>query len=214
MIGQCRGGVFVRHARARAAATPRSASRRSRVMVYFAVYARGLCRATLERSTGPSRLPAARADVDFAAPVPVVGSALSGPVKRIRLDFRKDPAHRTAPRIRARLDDVRALRPADLLSEEIRCRIAPKNSPGVDLGIVDPQRRPVPIACAGQRLDSWLAVLQAWNHPDVLNGPTLQHPPCVNLAATAMRRSIVEDRRNVQLPSAHDPRIEFELGRT
>lgn len=89
---------------------------------------------------------------------------------------------------------VLALLAGDLLREEVGRGIAPQNSPGVELGIVDSQRRAVPIARASQHLDAWPAVRQTWNHPDVLNGQTLQHPTRVNFAFAAMGRSIFEDR--------------------
>jgi hypothetical protein len=63
-------------------------------------------------------------------------------------------------------------------------------------------------------IDSWLAVLQARDHPDVLDGAALQHPPGVYLASTPMRRSIVEDGRHVEGPSANEPRVKLKLGRT
>ena len=156
-------------------------------------------------SSQPWRLRATSADVYFTLPVAVVLSAFGGPVKRMRLDFTEDPAHRTAPRIRTGLHDVSVLGSADLLREEIGRGIAPQDPPGVELRVVDPERRAIPIARAGQRLDSGMSVSQAWNHPDVLDGQTLQHPPCVNLAVAPMRRSIFEDRRNVHVPSTHNP---------
>jgi hypothetical protein len=162
----------------------------------------------------PLTLHATRADVHFASPVPVVWSALSGPVKRIRLDFTEDPAHRTAPRIRAGLDDVRSLRAADLFGEEIGRGIAPQDSPGIELGIVDPQRRAVPIACAGaaaRSLAGGLATVGSSRRPGWR--ATLEHPTGVNLAAAPMPRPIFENRPYIHVPSAYDPRIERKLGR-
>src|SRR5262245_8102360 len=100
--------------------------------------------ASRSRIAGSSRTAssthASRADVHFASPGSIVRSTLAGPVKRIRLDVTEGPAHRAAPRVRAGLDDIGAVRTAGLLREKTGHGIVPEDSPGSELGIVDPQR--------------------------------------------------------------------------
>src|SRR5262245_30789025 len=95
-----------------------------------------------------SRSDSARAAFDFPAPRLIVGAAFRGPMECVRFDLRKRPAHGSAARIGAVLHDVLALRTSDLLREEIRGGIVPKDAPGVEVGVVNAQGRAKPIACA------------------------------------------------------------------
>src|SRR6266700_3161151 len=68
---------------------------------------------------------AARSNVHFSPPIPVIRGALGRPMKRVKLEFGKSPAHRTASRIGAFLHNVRAFGAANLLREEIGCGVIP-----------------------------------------------------------------------------------------
>src|SRR5262245_37849830 len=82
----------------------------------------------------------ARAEVDFAAPVLFIWRAFGLPVKRVRSDFRKCPAHRAAPGIWAFLHDVLTPCLPNLLCEKICRWIVPQDAPGGQIWIVNAQR--------------------------------------------------------------------------
>src|SRR5438093_9636738 len=95
----------------------------------------------------------ARVDVDLAPPALLVRLALSGPVKRRPLDLGKGPAHQAAAWIGTFLDDIAVAGATDLLREEAGYRVVPKDTPGIEIGIVDAQRRSVPVSRARQLTD-------------------------------------------------------------
>jgi len=76
-------------------------------------------------------------------------------MERVGRDLRKAPADGFAGVVLAVLDDVVAARTSDLARIELPRRVAPKDMPSIDAGIVDSQRR---------------AVKDAGQNPDVLNG--------------------------------------------
>src|SRR4051812_15204308 len=154
-----------------------------------------------------------RANVDFLAPRGSVQCALAGPVKGVRLDLGKRPAHRAASWIRALLNDPIALRASNLLAEEVDRRVAPQDAPSVEIRIVDAKRRAVPIAGAWQLGNAWLSVLQPRDHPDVLDRPALKHPAGVDLTLPLVGRAIFQDGRDAHVPAADDERIKLQLAR-
>src|SRR5687767_8741452 len=113
-------------------------------------------------------------------------------MERIVLDVGEGPAHRAAPGVRSSLDDVRAPSATDLLREDVGRRVVPQDAPGIEGRIVEAQRRAVPVAGAGQRRNSRVAIRQPRDHPDILDGAPLEYPAGVNLASPVMRRAIVE----------------------
>src|SRR5262249_55093595 len=102
-------------------------------------------------------------------------------------------------------------RPANLLRKEVGRRVVPQDAPGIDGRIVNAQGRAIPIAGAGQLIDAGLAVLQTWNHPHVLNGPSFEDPASVNLTLSIMRCPVFRKCRYVQFPVADEPSIERKL---
>jgi hypothetical protein len=125
-----------------------------------------------------------------------VARALAAPAKRGGRYVRKAPAHGFARIVRADLDDVVALRLADLPGIELPERIAPKDMPRVDGGVIDPQRR---------------AVEHAGQYPDILNGATFEHPAEVDFARTAIRAAVVQVKGRIHGPAANQPAVEFHL---
>src|SRR5215211_2677087 len=152
-----------------------------------------------------------RTNIVLLPPVLVVRSALGRPMEGCWLDLGKGPAHQATSWVRTLLHDILASRAAYLLREEIGRRVVPQNAPSVEIGVVDPQRRSVPVSCSGELLDARLSLLEARDHPDVLYGASLQYPARVNLAATGVRGSVLKDCSDLHLPSSDEPRIETEL---
>src|SRR5262249_6963027 len=127
-----------------------------------------------------------------------IGGAFADPTKRIARDLGKAPAHRFAGLVRALLDDVVALCAADLARIELSHRVAPKDMPGIEAGIVDAQRR---------------AVEHAGQNPDVLDGAAFEHPAEVNLTNVLVLCAVVAMDDCVHGPASNQPAIEFHLVR-
>src|SRR6266568_1226194 len=88
-----------------------------------------------------------RSHIDHQPPIGCGGGFdLTEPVKGIICDFNETPAREFAGFGRAFLHDVFAARTANLLTEHTAPRIEPGNPPRGNDGIVDSQRRAVPIA--------------------------------------------------------------------
>ena len=150
---------------------------------------------------------AARTDIDFLAPILVVLTSFRRPMKRRRLDFGKSPPRRAASWIRTFLDNISASCACCLLREEIGRRIVPLNAPCVEIRVINAQRCSVPISCSRELFDPRTSLLEAGDHPHVLNGSALQDPTGVNLAATGVRRPVLKYRGDVQLPLSDKPSI-------
>lgn len=133
------------------------------------------------------------------------------PAERVRLDFGKGPAHLPAARIGTFLHNVAAVRSSELLREEIGRRIVPQDAPGIEMPIVEAQRRAVPVARDWQSFDARPAIGEARDHPYILYGSSLEHPAGVNLAAAGMRISVLRVRRDVEFPVADKPGVEHQL---
>src|SRR5262245_48425623 len=82
---------------------------------------------------------------------------------------------------------------ADLAAVALFERIAPEDVPGVDAGIVGPQRR---------------AVEEARQDPHVLDGAPFQHPAEMDFAAAGVRPALVIVDHAVHLPASNQPSVE------
>src|SRR4051812_9172171 len=134
---------------------------------------------------------------------------LAEPMEEILADFRKTPARQLAGFGRALLHDVGIMWTADLLAEYAAAGIEPRNPPGIDGRIVDPQRRAVPVASDRQ---GW-AASRARNDPDVLHGAALQHPAEMDFAGRRVFRSIGSMGGDLGVPIADEAPIKLERRR-
>jgi hypothetical protein len=91
------------------------------------------------------------------------------------------------------LHDVVAAGAADLAPIDLLERVAPEDMPGVDVGIVDPQRR---------------AVKEARQDPHVLDGAAFQHPAEVDFTATGVFCAVIAVHHRVHLPASDQPSVE------
>src|SRR5262249_1578646 len=102
-------------------------------------------------------------------------------------------AHRGTGVVIALLHDIIAMGAADLAAVALFERIAPEDVPGVDVWIVDPQRR---------------AVEEARHAPHVLDGAPFQHPAEMDFAAAGVRPAVVIVDHAVHLPASNQPSVE------
>jgi hypothetical protein len=158
-----------------------------------------------------SRSRPACTNVDLLSPVSVPQAPFCGPMKGRRLNLGESPAHRAAARIRPFLHDISSSCASDLLREKVGRRVVPENAPRIEIRIVDAQRRSVPISGPGKLPDASASVLQARDHPDILDGAALQDPTGVNLAATGVRRPVLAYRGDIELPLPDQPRKQLQL---
>src|SRR5262245_38590051 len=149
-------------------------------------------------SEGVSDFDASRAELGLDVPgLANIARALAKPAERVGFDVREAPAYEVTRVVLAVLHDVIPACPTDLACVELAHRVAPEDVPGIDAGIVNPQRR---------------AVEHAWQDPHVLNGSSFEHPAEMDLADPLVLRSIVGVDDGIHLPSPDQPAIEAELG--
>src|SRR5262245_23242110 len=122
-----------------------------------------------------------------------VARALTEPAKRVRRDVVEAPAHQVAGVVLAVLNDGLAARTTDLAAIELPHGIAPQDVPGIDVGVVDAQRR---------------AVEDARQNPDILDGAAFENPAEMDFALAFVLAAVVEMDDGVHFPVADQPAVQ------
>src|SRR5262249_32939617 len=122
-----------------------------------------------------------------------VARALAAPAEPIRRDVGKAPARRLAQVVSALLHDAVPAGTADLARVVLLERIVPQDVPGIAARVVDAQCR---------------SVKETRQDPHVLDGTAVEHPAGMDLAAPAVRCSVVGMDDRIHLPTSDQPSVE------
>src|SRR5439155_24739367 len=128
-------------------------------------------------------------------------------------DVGKAPSRQRARLSLALLHDVVSALSTELLPKDISCRIDPIDTPGIDIGVVDPDGRSKPVA--GDRKRRRIRPLsQPRYHPDVLDGAAFEDPAKMDFARAFMARAIGGMRDDLCVPIPDEPAIKLQLFRS
>ena len=105
----------------------------------------------------------------------------------------------------AKLNDVAADPPPDLLFVVVACPIGPSDSPGLNCRVPDSKRRSIHIAGFVWRTAPGGALR---HDPHVLHGAPLEHPREMNFASDALRGDVnTPVAADIQLPTSDQPSV-------
>jgi hypothetical protein len=89
--------------------------------------------------------------------------------------------------------------------------VVPEDAPGIEVRVVDAQRRAVPVSRDRQRCDIRAAVGKRRDHPHILDRSPLEYPPGVDFAASGMGGAALLMGNDVHFPAANEPSVKLHL---
>jgi hypothetical protein len=132
-------------------------------------------------------------------------------VEGLRCDLGKGPARQCTGVRRAFLHDIGAPTASDLLPVAVGGGVNPEDSPRIQSEVVSANGRAVPIAGERQHRRIGAAVGTPRNHPDILDGATLENPVEMDLTLSPMTAAVGWVGEDVRFPVADELAVEVEL---
>src|SRR2546423_15672571 len=136
----------------------------------------------------------------------IVDRHLATPAKAFLRDLRKAPTDRITFGALAELHDVAAFTAADHAEVGLCHGIGPLDLPGIDSGIIDPQRGAINVD-VGRRVALALGAARR-DDPYVLDRASFEHPAEMPLAVPPALGTVGQEARDVEVPGADQPAVE------